>query len=142
MRSMRPVAAAIAAVLALGMLLGGIGVSEAGKKRTAKTKVTLKGGPEGAKGKVKSKQRRCIRKRKVVLKGPEPFDPEARTSADKLVKIGKTKTNKRGRYSIPAPKGGSLNAGAYKVVVKRNNLGRFSPGWDGICLGATARESL
>jgi hypothetical protein len=137
---MRVVAVALAGLLALGLLLGGIGVSEAGKKK-AKTKVTLKGGPEGAKGKVKSKQRRCIKKRKVVLKGPAPFDPNARASGG-MVKIGKTKTNKRGRWSIPAPKGGFFTAGDYTVVVPKSSLGRFSAGFDGICLQAATKTRL
>jgi hypothetical protein len=121
------------------LALGAVGVAEAGKGKKVKTKlVKTEIGPEGASGKVKAKQKACVKGRKVILKGPEPFDPAAGAGAagimtDMKVKIGTDKANGKGRWDIPAPDGGSFNAGEYKVQVKKSNVRSL------ICLARTLR---
>ena len=110
------------AVFALA--IGAVGVADAGNNKRVKTKlVKTEIGPEGASGKVKSKQKACVKGRKVIVKGPAPFAPTSGAAGSAtMVKIGTDKTNRKGRWNVSAPTGGSLNAGKYKSQVKKRKV--------------------
>jgi hypothetical protein len=106
------------AVLVTG--LGVVGTVGAGGTSKVKTKMAkLEIGPDGASGQVKAKNSACVKKRTVKLKGPEPFDPNARRRGLEAgaVLIGKDKTDRKGRWAIDPPKGGAFTAGDYLVIV-------------------------
>ena len=118
----------LATVAVFSLALGAGGVADAGKVKRVKTKlVNTKIGPDGASGKVKSKKKACMKGRKVTLRGPEPFNPDARRGAAVAggkVNIGSTRTNNKGRWNSawgPAPiipSGVYLIAGEYEVKVQ------------------------
>jgi hypothetical protein len=103
------------------LALGAVGVADAGKGKRVKTKlVKTEIGPDGASGKVKSKQKACVKKRKVIVKGPEPFAPRVGAAGRvTMVKIGTDKTDRKGFWIVPASTGGFFNAGEYKIQVKK-----------------------
>jgi hypothetical protein len=78
-----------------------------------KTTVRLtEGGPEGAKGKVKSPKPGCLRKRKVELFRENEVDPDEPQS------YGTDRTNRRGAFGIDM----ALLAGDYYARVSRRVL--------------------
>ena len=113
------------AISALG--LGAVGVAEAGKVKRVKTKLAkTKIGPDGASGKVKSKNKACVKGRKVTLRGPKPFNPGAGRGAAVAggkVKIGIELTNARGRWTFSPSSDISLIAGVYEVSVPGKRVG-------------------
>ncbi len=126
MRNTKRTRGALAIVMVFALAVGAVGIADAGKNKRVKTKlVNTKIVPDGASGKVKSKQKACVKGRKVVVKGPEPFAPNAGAAGSAtMVKIGTDKTNRKGLWSVPAPTGGSLNAGQYKIQVKERKVRR------------------
>lgn len=100
---------AVIGILALGlMMIGGLG-AQAAKTKKVKTTVTLKVGEasgysEGVfKGKVKSKNKKCKAKRKIVIKRDGQ-------------QVAKTKTNKKGVYKVSAA---ATPAGTYQAIAKK-----------------------
>jgi hypothetical protein len=124
MRRIERARGALVMIAVFALALGAVGIADAGKGKRVKTKlVNTKIGPDGASGKIKSKQKACVKGRKVIVKGPEPFAPNAGAfGSATMVRIGTDKTNGKGRFSVPAPTGGSLNAGQYKIHVKKRKV--------------------
>ena len=79
MRKIKRTRGALAMVAVFALALGAVGIADAGKGKRVKTKlVNTEIGPDGASGKVKSKQKACMKGRKVIVKGPanvpDPID--------------------------------------------------------------------
>jgi len=113
----------LAMVAVFSLALGAGAIADAGSVKRVKTKlVKTKIGPEGASGKVKSKKKACMKGRKVTLRGPEPFNPDARRGAAVAggkVKIGSSRTGRRGLWGYaPTVSGVYLIAGEYEVKVQ------------------------
>lgn len=120
----------VGALLALGVLVAGMGTAAAGKSVKSKVKIT-KIADTGAKGKVASRVARCKRKRAVVLfVRNELSNPYGESGAKRMV--GSTKSNRKGRWRIKA----TLAAGDYSVTVKPKGAGKKR------CRGASTRASL
>ena len=118
----------VAALLAIGVFLAGIGTAGAGNKVKSKVKIT-KLEPAVAKGKVVSKKARCERKRKVVLFVlPDPIYGQVGAKT----KVGADKTNRKGKWKIKT----SLDAGDYRAKVKPKAAGKKR------CRGASKGASL
>jgi hypothetical protein len=95
-------AVALAALLALAL-----GVGTAGATASFATKVKIdEGGPKGASGHVSSKQKKCLRDRRVTLL----VEDEATGELDK---IGTTTTNRQGEWEVDV----DLFAGKYVAKV-------------------------
>ena len=124
MRKIKRTRGALAMVAVFALALGAVGIADAGKGKRVKTKlVNTEIGPDGASGKVKSKQKACMKGRKVIVKGPAPFAlPSGAPGSATMVKIGTDKTNRKGRWNVSAPTGGSFNAGKYKIQVKKRKV--------------------
>lgn len=111
MRAAKTLVAAMLAMTALAAVLIG-----SAQGHTERSKVKIKKiEPEIVKGVVKSNLKACLAKRKVVLKyePPGPPAPKAR-----LEKIGKAKTNKKGKWKIRD----DFFVGHYKAVLKPKKL--------------------
>jgi hypothetical protein len=119
MRSSALRAVGVAAVLSLCLLIAGAGVAGAGKSTKVKSNVKIRsGGPTAFKGKVGSKRTRCRKGRKVIL---FRFEDSVYGESGSKEKLGSDRTNKKGRWVVKPPSGGSFSAGEYqaKVTVKK-----------------------
>jgi len=114
-------------VAVFALALGAVGIADAGKGKRVKTKLAkTEIGPDGAKGKVKSRNKACVKGRKVTLRGPKPFDPgvgRGAAVAGGKVRIGIDRTNARCRWNISPPVDGFFNAGVYEVSVSGKRVG-------------------
>lgn len=118
--------AAIGAALCLGVLAVG-SLSASAAKPTGKVKFNTKtSGGAGIEGVVKHKKNKGVKKVKVILRGPAPFDPAAQASGV-LVKIGVTRTDRRGSFCFEPPSGGSFTAGDYEAKAKKKGF-KYRPG--------------
>jgi hypothetical protein len=94
-----------AVLVALATLALGVGTAGATASFATKVKID-EGGPKGASGHVSSKQKKCLRGRRVNL-----FVEDEATG--KLDKVGTTTTNREGEWEVEE----DLFAGAYVAKV-------------------------
>lgn len=116
----RIVAVLLSAMLALALL--GPGVATAGK--SFKTKVTIAENPDFH-GKVKSKKRACIKKRKVKLQRKTQYEQSFTT-------IGSTKSKRNGKWKVSTS---PISNAAYRAKVTKKKLRHHK----GTCRRATSR---
>jgi len=115
----RIVAVLLSAMLALAVL--GPGVATAGK--SFKTKVTIARSPDFH-GKVKSKKKACIKKRKVTLQVKTTYQTTFHT-------IGSTKSKNNGKWKRSA---NAISGASYRVKVKKKTKSNF------VCRKATSPQ--
>lgn len=99
------------------------------KPNRYRTKLTISSSVPAFSGRVKSRKRRCERRRKVVL--------FRRGNGSRRHRLGADRSNRRGRWAIPVD---NLRSGAYFAKVRRKRL--RGKGGGSVCRPARSRIAV